>query len=709
MLKFTSFCLVLLAVGTFVANGSPNVESFVGRAPFEDPNPQADGETEPQGSADPVPTYTPRQPKKVSEPPERQPKMRSLKPYPSEVKFDAVPNYDPAKFPSGPITFNHTEVFHRLPVSSQGRWLHSAVIIGQQPKLFIFGGIAAYSDKLYNDMWSFDYHTSAWFQLQRSYVPPFPMGEVKPKDVPQVPVFRGLPPDLIPKPKLPVVNPETAPTPGGVGFAAEAEGESFFIQMEAKTEAQARTLASAGVRSRLRQIYNEPQVSASTMYPPVRINNQVPTNGAPRGQFELPAQNREQVRQRSHFPRPLANYPGAHPSPFVDHNGNGVPEPSDSEQVRRFRQSYVPTDASVPAAPATHSAEAAFRATAQDQATALPLNNNPALLDWRSLIGLRPERDGLRDWPAMPTDLWSYDIDTKVWQCIQPMSANGEYPAPAPATRWLHSAVGISHRMIVFGGATVDRKIVGDVWIFNPADNTWTQAFASGETPLPRQGHCAVHTDTHMYIFGGISYGYQPFNDLWSYDVVANTWTKLADNKPMEIPSPRWLSSCTMVYDAGNRENNARMFVFGGVGQEYVPMNDLLVYTVESSSWAPAELAGGTAPFPRMMHNLVWMGSRLYVFGGMANNLAFEDLTYYDLEKKSWSEVLPTGSFPFARGGAAAAVLRPPPRVMPGRPSFQPFTTRPSVRWLPRYRKAWNDDRFLFVFGGVGATQTQDY
>lgn len=669
--------------------------------------------TEPKGSDDPVPVYTPRQPKKVATPPEAAPKMRRAQPYPSKVQFADTPAYDPSKFPSGPKVFNHTEIFHRLPVSSQGRWLHTAVIMGQQPKIYVYGGIAAYSDKLYNDMWSYDYQTSQWAQLQRSYVPPFPTGEVKPKDVPAVPQLRPMPADkALPKRPMPVVNPEIAPTPPGVGFRGD---EALFLELEAKTTSQAGVLASAKastasrVEARLRQIYRETSVAPHNMYPPVAINHQVPFNTAPRGQYELPAVNREQVRQRSHYPSPLANYPGPHPSPFIGTNGNGAPEASTNDQVKRYRAAYQSTDATVPPAPRTHADEAGYRATASDKATAPPHNSNPALLDWRSLIGLRPERDGLRDWPAVPTDLWTYDIDRKVWHCIQPNSANGVYPAPAPATRWLHSAVAISHRMLVFGGATVERKIVGDLWIFNPEDNTWAQAFPTGERPLPRQGHCAAHTDTHMYIFGGISYGYQPFNDLWSYDTIGNKWTKLSENKPLEMPSPRWLASCTMVYDTGNRDNNARLFVFGGVGQEYVPMNDLLVYTVSSQTWAPAELAQGTAPFPRMMHNMVWMGSRLYVFGGMANNLAFDDMSYYDLDKKTWSEVLPTGMFPFARGGAAAVVLRPPPRIMGGRPSYEPFVKRPSVRWLPRYRKAWNDNRFLFVFGGVGATQTQDY
>jgi N-acetylneuraminic acid mutarotase len=260
--------------------------------------------------------------------------------------------------------------------------------------------------------------------------------------------------------------------------------------------------------------------------------------------------------------------------------------------------------------------------------------------------------------------------------------------------------------MIVFGGVTREKQIKGDLWVYQPEDNTWMEAHptAGAARPLPRQGHCAAAVGNMMYIFGGVSYGYQPFNDFWAYNVVTNEWTELSPNQPFKGPAPRWLSSCTIVEDG---PDSVRFFLFGGVGKEQVPMNDLHVFDIANNAWSQPTVSEGFAPFPRMMHNMVWMGSRIFVFGGLANNIPFEDLHYYDLKTGMWSEVLPSGAFFFACGGAFVCKLQPVKAAVPDRPNYKNFdiNNRPNARWEPRYRKTWNQNNFMVIFGGVGVVQ----
>ncbi len=94
--------------------------------------------------------------------------------------------------------------------------------------------------------------------------------------------------------------------------------------------------------------------------------------------------------------------------------------------------------------------------------------------------------------------------------------------------------------MVVFGGVSYSDIILGDVWLFNPSaprhrrrrrcllthacadDDTWMKANPKGaQVILPREGHSATVVKTKMYVFGGISYGHTPFNDLWTYDLGA--------------------------------------------------------------------------------------------------------------------------------------------------------------------------------------------
>lgn len=101
-----------------------------------------------------------------------------------------------------------------------------------------------------------------------------------------------------------------------------------------------------------------------------------------------------------------------------------------------------------------------------------------------------------------------------------------------PVDRWLHTAVVLSstqaqgtntqtnQRMAIFGGVSYSGIILGDLWLLEPVNKTWTEAHPSSDIPiLPREGHSAVADGgILMWVFGGISYGYEPFNDLWCYD-----------------------------------------------------------------------------------------------------------------------------------------------------------------------------------------------
>lgn len=212
----------------------------------------------------------------------------------------------------------------------------------------------------------------------------------------------------------------------------------------------------------------------------------------------------------------------------------------------------------------------------------------------------------------MPTDLWEYDLDTKIWKCVLAQSENGVYPAPMPEPRLLHSAVTVSNRMVVFGGASHEGKVLGDTWTFNPLTSAWAEARPNGTRPLPREGHCSAVIGDTVYVFGGISIGFQPFNDLWAYNTIENTWTEISPNQPMRAPAPRWLHSCA-AFSATGKEENMMFYVFGGVGADYVPMNDFQVFDMSRGGWAAPIAGASIPPFPRMLANMVFMGSR-YVY-----------------------------------------------------------------------------------------------
>ncbi len=504
--------------------------------------------------------------------------------------------------------------------------------------MYVYGGIASYSDKLYNDLWVYDYRLTTWNQLQRSYVPPLPPGDTRPTDIPLAPAFKTMPDDYAPvKPAVPVVELPYNTIYDGIGFAdtnANAAADfASFLQVDS-------TVTLPG------QAWSP----VNAQYPsPYNVDN-----------------------------APQAAYPGAVPrevNPAVLY-------------PQLFRKNNKPIK----------NLRAHF-----EKAYA----GNVANVDNAKTFDLIEDSKSTHEWPAPPIDLWEYNLDTKLWKCVMPRAPKGRYDGNStPANRWMHTAVNIADTMVVFGGVTAEKQIKGDLWVYNAEKNMWleTHPKPNSPRPLPRQGHCAAAVGNTMYIFGGVSYGYQPFNDLWAYNAATNEWTELSPNHPYKGIAPRWLTSCTAVEDGPGA---VRFFVFGGVAKEQVPMNDLNFFDIQAGEWTKAPVTAGFAPFPRMLHNLVWMGSRLHVFGGIANNIPFDDLHYYDLNTQAWSESLPNGAFPFARGGATVAKVTPSKAAIPDRPVYSPFEMahKPNKRWEPRYRKIWNQNNFMVLFGGVGVVQ----
>jgi len=238
--------------------------------------------------------------------------------------------------------------------------------------------------------------------------------------------------------------------------------------------------------------------------------------------------------------------------------------------------------------------------------------------------------------------------------------------------------------------------------------SSWLRAEPGGERILPREGHSAtLMNGNKMFVFGGISYGHIPFNDLWSYDVSGNSW-KIIDAKG-NLP-PRWLHSATRYEDA----KKEFLVIFGGVTKNWIPLNDLWILDVATSTWQHPKTIS-YPPFPRMMHVALLMGHSLFIHGGIANNIPFEDLWIYDFETNSWREDLPSGAYPFAREGHAGCIITPPPSdkqpearppYVPPPPSDDLMPLLKKAKGIPiitsRYRKDYSTNRWMLIFGGAG-------
>lgn len=282
--------------------------------------------------------------------------------------------------------------------------------------------------------------------------------------------------------------------------------------------------------------------------------------------------------------------------------------------------------------------------------------------------------------PFAPDDLWSYDIYTLTWKFHQAKSTTAE----RPAVRWMHSATpfydeGKTKGIFIFGGASFAGVILSDAWQLDVTTKEWTKInWAQPTYLLPRQGHTCVQADAKSaYCYGGVSYGYEPLFDVLKYDAQSKKMEPMEDETPFtQRPPGRWLHAAA--WYAG------RMFIFGGITHDYVPLNDLLIWdsgAPKDNKWT--RLKTNFPPSPRGLASSTLVGSKLIIFGGMTNNLPLQDMWSIDLAIKDkttgkvdakpklakyeepaavfkWNEELPFGAFPFAREGGTLVTVKAP-------------------------------------------------
>lgn len=91
-----------------------------------------------------------------------------------------------------------------------------------------------------------------------------------------------------------------------------------------------------------------------------------------------------------------------------------------------------------------------------------------------------------------------------------------EVPDPGPAARQLAATGRLDGLTVLFGGAGVDRRPLGDTWVLIDGEPGFREVATPGRGPSPRSGAALVADMARggLLLFGGIGDGAK--NDLWS-------------------------------------------------------------------------------------------------------------------------------------------------------------------------------------------------
>jgi serine/threonine protein kinase len=222
----------------------------------------------------------------------------------------------------------------------------------------------------------------------------------------------------------------------------------------------------------------------------------------------------------------------------------------------------------------------------------------------------------------------------------QPAAATG-----APATlRSGHSMVWDNRddALLVFGGIDNNNTLLNDLWEYSPSSGNWTElspqssASPCGTAPMPRMNAALVwdSADQQLLLYGGIGANNHYLGDLWSFSMATKSWTllKCSGNGP-------GYRAANAVWDGHE------MLIVGGINK-FGMLSDFWSYTPSPDGLGQWQHLPSTPMSPRAYQTLVWdsTDSRLYLFGGLAQNgVQMNDFWSYSTSD-GWTQIAPNSS-----------------------------------------------------------------
>lgn len=177
---------------------------------------------------------------------------------------------------------------------------------------------------------------------------------------------------------------------------------------------------------------------------------------------------------------------------------------------------------------------------------------------------------------------------------------------PCPRPRHGHRAVAIKDLMVVFGGG--NEGIVDELHVYNTANNQWFVPAVRGDIPPGCAAYGFICDGTRILVFGGmVEYG-KYSNELYELQASRWEWKRLKPKPPKngQPPCPRLGHSFTLL--------GSKAYLFGGLANDSedpknnIPryLNDLysleLKHNSNAMGWDIPQ-AGGQPPPPRESHS----------------------------------------------------------------------------------------------------------
>lgn len=169
---------------------------------------------------------------------------------------------------------------------------------------------------------------------------------------------------------------------------------------------------------------------------------------------------------------------------------------------------------------------------------------------------------------------------------------------------------------------------------------SWTLISTGGDTPAPREDHTWTVDPASgtAWLFGGRDRG-TVFDDLWSYDLAADRWTRVEPSG--DAPAARFGHTGTWVDGVG-------LVVWSGQsGGDFFA--DIHVYDPATNRWMRLPDAGAVPAARYGSCAALGPDRRLWISHGFTHTGRFADTRAYDFDTRAWTDRTPDEAGPVKR------------------------------------------------------------
>ncbi|CAF0822358.1 unnamed protein product [Brachionus calyciflorus] len=221
-------------------------------------------------------------------------------------------------------------------------------------------------------------------------------------------------------------------------------------------------------------------------------------------------------------------------------------------------------------------------------------------------------------------DVYTLDMDTLSWDKYDEDLEN------FPKGRYEHSCMLHDDSIYIFGGSNEDGSL-NDVFKINTDENKIEKILnSSTNCPTPRTIHVGANLKNQLVIFGGGIEGKSPIQDkkVYIYNTSSNKWIALSINGK----NPEYRQGHLMI-----GHDDSEIYLHGGMNEEGI-FDDFWVLNLKKMTWAQVDQDQNNRPSGRAAHGGISVNNNLYIFGGIGETgLALDDLWKYDLNQNQWS------------------------------------------------------------------------